>query len=320
MSDIEKPDVIGATRRAETIRIGMVGWAAAQDAIAEAFEAKDWITLGYKSWGEYVEKEFAEKRLKLTRDQRAEAVEVFRLVGMSQREIAATLAVGIGTVNRELNPSVPNGTPGAAQSEPPADPLDAIPAAKDAVVALLANRDAPADVPDEDHPAAPGDAAQDEVPVVPAESLGDETGPEVLAPRPASELVDLPQEQVTTGVSVPAPAGDPEYSGGSGERGQAAASVPAPPRTGETDEERAEREVREYREARSLEFATGLVNVRMRLEPDPVHWYQTVYIPGLYHARDLPRVRDSFTPTGLRQAAGFLLELADHLDEAGEEL
>lgn len=299
MTDIEMPDVIGATRRAETIRIGMVGWAAAQDAIAEAFEAKDWITLGYKSWSEYVEKEFAEKRLKLTRDQRSEAVEVFRLVGMSQREIAGTLGVGVGTINRELNPSVPNGTPEAAQSEPPADPLSEVPAAEQAVNEFLNTQTSglvgtsPVDESGEDHPAPPlGDAAD----VAGARDLGDETG-EQEEPPVASLPVD-----------------EPEPSGAGVSR-----SAPATPRA-ETAEEQAAREEREYREARSLEFATGVVNVRMRLEPDPVRWYQNVYLHGVYHARDLPRVRDSFTPTGLRQAARFLETLADHLEEIGEEL
>lgn len=336
MNDIEKPDVIGATRRAETIRIGMAGWAAAQEAIAEAYAANDWMTLGYKSWPEYVDKEFAEKRLKLTRQQRIEAVEAFQLIGMSQREIAKTLDVSRNTVAGDLAPEV-------AQIEPPADPLAQFPDAKDAIETSMANRSTPADrdpeaspedstvattgQPEEDHPgtANPGDedgapTPSDAQPPAGDVSNGagsDETGADGEAPRlPSAPVAERQQERA--GVSAPAAA--PERSGWGEGQGPAAASVPAPPRTGETDEERAERENREYREARSLEFAVGLVNVRMRLEPDPVHWYQNVYVHGLYHARDLPRVRDSFTPTGMRQAAGFLLELADHLEQAGEEL
>jgi hypothetical protein len=135
--------------------------------------------------------------------------------------------------------------------------------------------------------------------VVGVAALAAQTEPEEPAAQLPSEPVDGREQQDSAGVSRPAAAA---------------------PKREETDEEEAAREEREMRVARSLEFATGLVNVRMRLEPDPVRWYQEVYIHGLYHARDLPRVRDSFTPVGLRQAAGFLLQLAKHLEVTGEEL
>jgi hypothetical protein len=300
MNDIEKPDVIGATRRAETIRIGMVGWAAAQDAIAEAFEAKDWITLGYKSWGEYVEKEFAEKRLKLTRDQRSEAVEVFRLVGMSQREIAATLDVSRNTVAKDV-----------AQSEPPADPLDQFPDAKDAIDASVANRSTPADEPEEDHrDASPGDAAEGEVPVVPAEPSRDETEADDAASQQSSaEVAERQQERA--GVSAPAAA--LERSGGNEEQGQAAASVPAP-----VDDE--EKRLLDWRRGVSRDFMQALVDGHMRLQPDPVEWLRTVYLPGSYPDRNMPRVRDCFTPEAIRTTAQYLFEVAEYMEANGVEL
>lgn len=313
MSDIEKPDVIGATRRAETIRIGMVGWAAAQDAIAEAFEAKDWVTLGYKSWGEYVEKEFAEKRLKLTRDQRSEAVEVFRLVGMSQREIAATLDVSRNTVAKDV-----------AQSEPFADPLDAIPAAQDAVAAALADRSTPVDVPEEDHrDAKPGDedgadarpssAAQPQAGDVSNDTGSDETEPEDVAPRQSSGPVELPQEQPATGVSVAAPAGDPEHSGRSGEQGQAAVSVPA-------QETEAQQVKRELRERMTEQLLRSLVYLGRDFGPTPEAWFEGIYLPGAYKVLDMPGVRACLTPDSLRATAARIYEMADYMQETGREL
>lgn len=102
MTDIEKPDVIGATRRAETIRQGMISYAAAMEAIGEAFENRDWVALGHKDWDTYCEKEFSEKRLKLTREQREQAVLAFRGAGMSTRAIAAALGVDDKTVRNDL--------------------------------------------------------------------------------------------------------------------------------------------------------------------------------------------------------------------------
>lgn len=114
MSNIEKPDTTGAHRRAETIRDGMRGWAAAQEAIVEAYEQRDWITLGHKSWDEYIEKEYGERRLKLTKAQRVEAVEAFQLLGMSQRQMAHALGVSRNTIAGDLAPEV-------AQTEPPSE-------------------------------------------------------------------------------------------------------------------------------------------------------------------------------------------------------
>jgi hypothetical protein len=102
MSQIEKPDVIGATRRAETIRAGMVGYVEAMAAIGEAYEQRDWVTLGHKDWDTYCEKEFSEKRLKLSRDQREQAVLAFRGAGMSIRAIGSALGISTNTVSSDL--------------------------------------------------------------------------------------------------------------------------------------------------------------------------------------------------------------------------
>lgn len=102
MSQIEQIDRVEAMRRAETIRSGMVGYAMAMQAIGEAYEARDWVALGHKDWDTYCEKEFSEKRLKLTRDQREQAVLAFRGAGMSIRAIGSVLGVSPGTVHGDL--------------------------------------------------------------------------------------------------------------------------------------------------------------------------------------------------------------------------
>lgn len=105
--DIERPDTVGAHRRAETIRQGMVSWVAARVAIEEAFEKNDWMTLGYRSWDEYCDKEFSAKKLKLTADERLEAARAFQDAGMTLREIAAATGSSAATISRVLNPSPP---------------------------------------------------------------------------------------------------------------------------------------------------------------------------------------------------------------------
>lgn len=103
MSQIEKPDVIGATRRAETIRAGMVGYVEAMAAIGEAYEQRDWVTLGHKDWDTYCEKEFSGKRLKLSRDERELAILAFRGAGMSVRAIGSALGIPKSTVADALD-------------------------------------------------------------------------------------------------------------------------------------------------------------------------------------------------------------------------
>lgn len=240
MTSVEKPDVVGAHRRAETIRNGMIGYAAAMEAIGEAYEARDWVALGYADWDTYCEKEFSEKRLRLTREQREQAVLAFRGAGMSTRAIAVALGVDPKTVRNDLAggefspPAAVTGADGKTYSATKTSPGSAAPvdgaegAAGGSGQAVPSDSPAstPADPPqssdaaeeetrtgqgdrlEEDHPAvAPGDAAQDEVSVVPAESSGDETLPQDEAPRQSSSEVDKRQQE-RAGVSAPAAAPD----------------------------------------------------------------------------------------------------------------
>lgn len=75
-----------------------------------------------------------------------------------------------------------------------------------------------------------------------------------------------------------------------------------------------------HRQRSSESVATALVSLFMRLDPDPVRWLTTTWQPEAYRLRDMPRVRDVFTTTGLRTIAKHLDTIADHLDRTGETL
>jgi hypothetical protein len=215
MTEIEKPDRTAAYRRAATIRAGVQGFAEAKAAIAEAYEAHDWITLGYTSWGEYCKKEIG-NRLKMPRGDRDLAIQAFSELGMSVREIAESLDVAKSTVQDALKPPAPR-LSGSGHDDHNADvsdetkkaqvsdPLSNFPDAEKALEEFhntqtsgLAD-DPRADESGDDHPAPPlGDAAD----VAGARDLGDETGKE--EPPVASLPVDGP-ERTEAGVSPSAP-------------------------------------------------------------------------------------------------------------------
>lgn len=102
MSDIERPDTVGAHRRAETIRMGLRSFVETRAAITEAFEKNDWMTLGYTSWQAYCDKEFNAKSLKLSAQDRIEAALAFKDAGMTLREIAAATGASAATIHRAL--------------------------------------------------------------------------------------------------------------------------------------------------------------------------------------------------------------------------
>lgn len=101
-----------AVARAERIRTGIESLAALQEDIAAAFHRRDWTALGYDSWEAYLDGEFGERRLKLSREQRRDIVANLRGEGLSTRAIGAALGIGRMTAQRDL-PGVPNGTPGS---------------------------------------------------------------------------------------------------------------------------------------------------------------------------------------------------------------
>lgn len=129
---------------------------------------------------------------------------------------------------------------------------------------------------------AAGPTAASEAPIVAAVGAGDNspTGP---APAPSAEHPRTPDR------SGPDPLDDPE---------QVEAA---------------------HRQRTSESVAGALVSLLFALDPDPIRWLEK-WQPTAYRNRDLPRVRDAFTTTGLRAIAKHLDTLADHLDHTGGSL
>lgn len=113
-----------AQKRAERIRGGMQSFIATRKEIATAYAERDWFTLGYASFEAYVESEFSEARLRLSPDERREAVAELRRAGMSTRAIGAALGVSKDTAARDLSTvsdeTVPDRITGTDGREQPA--------------------------------------------------------------------------------------------------------------------------------------------------------------------------------------------------------
>jgi hypothetical protein len=95
-----------ARDRAESIRDGLRSWVATRLLITEAYKGQDWVLLGYTSWELYCDREFDMKSLRLTADERNDAILSFRSVGMTTREIGAATGTSKDTVSRALKPKV----------------------------------------------------------------------------------------------------------------------------------------------------------------------------------------------------------------------
>lgn len=97
-----KPAVDAARSRADRIKAGLSNIA---PLVREAYEKRDWQTLGYATWDSYIRSEFGGP-LRLARTERVATVEVLRSSGMSTRAIGAALGVSHTTIERGL----PTGT------------------------------------------------------------------------------------------------------------------------------------------------------------------------------------------------------------------
>lgn len=84
-----------------------------EDAAAEIvwqIEMEAWRTLGYSSWTAMREAEYGGAAFMVPSKSRPEIVARIRAKGLKQQEIATTIGVGIGTVNRDLaRADFPNG-------------------------------------------------------------------------------------------------------------------------------------------------------------------------------------------------------------------
>lgn len=108
MNQIEKAAVREANARATRIRLGMVTYLHTLADIRTAWESRDWLTLGYKNWDDYLANEFGADRLRVPMEHRDKAIAELRMAGMSQRAISSSLEVPqstVGDVARRLTGS-----------------------------------------------------------------------------------------------------------------------------------------------------------------------------------------------------------------------
>lgn len=84
-----------------------------------AYRGRAWAVLGYRSWDDYVTREFGNLHLRPPLEYRQDVVLSLREAGMSARAIATATQLSKSTVHRELDATagrdVPNGTPGNAR-------------------------------------------------------------------------------------------------------------------------------------------------------------------------------------------------------------
>ena len=85
--------------------------------IRSAYRGRAWAVLGYRSWDDYVTREFGNLHLRPPLEYRQDVVLSLREAGMSARAIATATQLSKSTVHRELDATagrdVPNGTPGS---------------------------------------------------------------------------------------------------------------------------------------------------------------------------------------------------------------
>lgn len=80
--------------------------------IRSAYRGRAWAVLGYRSWDEYVTREFGNLHLRPPLEDRQDVVLSLREVGMSTRAIASATQISDSTVRREL------GSAGASNDAP----------------------------------------------------------------------------------------------------------------------------------------------------------------------------------------------------------
>lgn len=91
-----------AEKRAARIRDYLTSLAAWQQEVVDAYQARDWQTLGYRSWTEYVTSEFGDIAEQLTPEQRNLAIKTMAAKTMSTRAIASAVGVNQSTVSRAI--------------------------------------------------------------------------------------------------------------------------------------------------------------------------------------------------------------------------
>ncbi|MGH3599122.1 MAG: hypothetical protein ACRDQH_02400 [Pseudonocardiaceae bacterium] len=96
---VQAPALIAARRRAEQIRTHVED---VKGLIVEAYQARDWETLGYANWADYCTDEFG-GTIAIPREERGDVVFTLRHAGLSTRAIGAAIGVAHDTVRRDLS-------------------------------------------------------------------------------------------------------------------------------------------------------------------------------------------------------------------------
>lgn len=210
----------------------------------------------------------------------------------SQREIAAMVGVSQKSVSRSLTESNDST---ADLGEAATDPVDAMHAALEDIDAHLAGQ--------------AGQRTED--------PTNEESDP--VVPVVASSA--LPEFPGVDSGSAPAEQEEPrDGSPPADERPQGDAGVSTPAAAPQPDEDDPERVRLEMRERMTQRFCESLVNLSMAFGDDPVKWLEEIYLPGAYKMRDLPRVKDCFTPVSIKALAARIYAIGDHMHETGLEL
>jgi hypothetical protein len=103
LTPVEKERQRSARARSSRIRMGMVNYLQTLGDVIAARAENDHLTLGYKTWQEYLDTEYGAERLKLTPELQQKAIVELRLAGASQREIGYTLGLNQSNVSRALS-------------------------------------------------------------------------------------------------------------------------------------------------------------------------------------------------------------------------
>lgn len=273
-----------ARARAARIRAGIQNYLHTLADIAAAYAQRDWTALGYADWQSYVDGEYSEHRLRLTPEHRAKAVAELRLAGMSQRAIGSALGVSQDTVRRDLTEVNDSVHVGEIQGA-------------DGKTYAASRPQTPAPMPE-------------------PEPAVDVAGSGHNHPRPAERPAAQPQAYgrlPQPGAGDPLPAGIAEQI-----RQRIAEKVRADSDLDDLDDPDAI--AAQQRQLSSENVAKGLVALHFALDADPLRWLAQTWQPDAYRERDLPRVRDAFTASGLRSIAKNLDTIADHLDRTGGSL
>jgi protein gp37 len=100
-TEIEQATTHEAKVRAERIRVGIED---VKDLVVQAFLHRDWVALGYESWGSYCTGEFASSQMfQLPTQEKLETVRSLRNSGLSTRAIAAATGQSKGQIHRQLS-------------------------------------------------------------------------------------------------------------------------------------------------------------------------------------------------------------------------